>query len=63
MKDTAKQTQHKVMCMGNITLREEYRLRMFDNTVPRKKFGPKELNVTGKWRRLHNEELNDLHSS
>jgi hypothetical protein len=36
---------------------------MFENTVPRRIFGPKRDEVTGDWRKLHNEELNDLHSS
>jgi len=41
-------------------LREEYRLRVFENRVLRKIFGPKKGEVTGEWRRLHNEELYDL---
>jgi hypothetical protein len=41
-------------------LREEYRLRVFENRVWRRIFGPK---VTREWRKLHNEELNDLYSS
>jgi hypothetical protein len=45
------------------TLREEHRLRMFENRVLRRIFGPKRDGVTGEWRRLHNEELNDLYSS
>jgi hypothetical protein len=44
-------------------LREDPRLRVFENTVLRKIFGPKRDEVTGQWRRLHNEELNDLYSS
>jgi len=40
-------------------LREEHRLREFKNRVLRRIFGPKKNDVTGKWRRLHNEELND----
>jgi hypothetical protein len=44
-------------------LREEHRLRVFENRVLRKIFGPKWGEVTGKWRRLHNEELYDLYSS
>ena len=35
---------------------------MFENRVLRKVFGPKRDEVTGKWRKLHNEELNDLYS-
>jgi hypothetical protein len=41
-------------------LREERRLRVFENRVVRRIFGPKRDEVTGEWRRLHNEELNDL---
>jgi hypothetical protein len=44
-------------------LREEHRLRVFENRVLRKIFGPKRDGVTGEWRRLHKEELNDLYSS
>jgi hypothetical protein len=44
-------------------LREEQRLRVFENRVLRRIFGPKRDEVTGDWRRLHNEELNDLYSS
>jgi hypothetical protein len=44
-------------------LREEHRLRVFENRVLRGIFGPKRDEVTGEWRRLHNEELNDLFSS
>jgi hypothetical protein len=47
----------------SLTLREEHRLRVFENTVLREIFGPKRDEVTGEWRRLHNEELNDLYSS
>jgi hypothetical protein len=47
----------------SLTLREEQRLRMFDNRAQRRIFGPKGDEVTGEWRRLHNEELNDLYSS
>jgi hypothetical protein len=35
---------------------------MFENRVLRKQFGPKRDEVTGEWRKLHNEELNDLYS-
>jgi len=44
-------------------LREERKLRAFGNTVLRRIFGPRRDKVTGEWRRLHNEELNDLYSS
>jgi hypothetical protein len=45
-----------------LTLREECRLRVFENRVLRRVFGSKRDEVTGKWRKLHNEELNDLYS-
>jgi hypothetical protein len=41
-------------------LREERRLRVFENRVFRRVFGPKREEVTGEWRKLHNEELSDL---
>jgi len=44
-------------------LREERKLWMFENMVLRRIFGPRGDEVTGEWRRLHNEELNDLYSS
>jgi hypothetical protein len=44
-------------------LREEHRLRVFEKMVLRKIFGPKRDEVAGKWRRLHNAELYNLHSS
>jgi hypothetical protein len=43
-------------------LREERRLRVFENRVLRGVFRPKRDEVTGEWRKLHNEELNDLYS-
>jgi hypothetical protein len=46
-----------------LTLREESRLRVFENRVWRRVFGPKRDEVTGEWRKLHNEELNDRYSS
>jgi hypothetical protein len=47
----------------SLTLREERKLRVFENMVLRRIFGPRRDEVTGDWRRLHNEELNDLYSS
>jgi len=47
----------------SLTLREERRLRAFENWVLRRTFGPKRDEVTDEWRKLHNEELNDLCSS
>jgi hypothetical protein len=47
----------------SLTLREEHRLRMFENRVLRRIFGPKRDEVTGEWRKLHNEELHILYSS
>jgi uncharacterized membrane protein len=44
-------------------LREENRLRVFENRVLKRIFGPKRDEVTGEWRKLLNEELNDLYSS
>ena len=46
----------------SLTLREERRLWVFENRVLRRVFGPKRDEVTGEWRKLHNEELNDLYS-
>jgi len=45
----------------SLTLREEHRLRVFQNRVLRRIFGPKRDEVTEEWRKLHNEELNDLY--
>jgi len=47
----------------SLILREECRLRVFENRVLRRIFGPKKDEVTGEWRKLHNEELNDLYCS
>jgi len=44
-------------------LREERKLRVFENMVLRRIFGPRRNEVTGEWRRLHNEERNYLYSS
>jgi hypothetical protein len=46
-----------------LTLREEHRLRVFENRVLRRIFGLKRDEVTGWWRKLHNEELHNLYSS
>jgi hypothetical protein len=46
----------------SLTLREEHRLRVFENRVLKRIFGPKRDEVTGGWRRLHNEELHGLYS-
>jgi len=47
----------------SLTLREERRLRVLENRVLRRIFGPKRDEVTGEWRKLHNEELKNLYSS
>ena len=47
----------------SLILREERKLRVFENMVLRRIFGPRSDEVTGEWRRLHNEELSDLNSS
>jgi hypothetical protein len=44
----------------SLTLRDEHRLRVFENRVLRRIFGPKRDEVTGEWRKLHNEELHDF---
>ena len=49
--------------LGRLTLREERRLRVFENRVLRGIFGPQMDKVTGEWRKLHNEELNDVYCS
>jgi hypothetical protein len=46
-----------------VTLREEHKLRMFENRVLRRIFEPKRDEVMGGWRKLHNEKLHDLYSS
>jgi hypothetical protein len=45
-----------------MTLREERRLKAFENRVLRRVFGPKRDEVTREWRKLHNEELSDLYA-
>ena len=47
----------------SLILREEHRLSVFDNRLLRRILGPKRVKVTGEWRKLHNEELNDLYCS
>jgi hypothetical protein len=47
----------------SLTLREERRLRVFENRELRRIFGPKRDEVTGEWRKLRNEELNDPYCS
>jgi hypothetical protein len=47
----------------SLTLREEHRLRVFENRVLRRIFVPKRDEVTGEWRKMHNEELHNLYSS
>jgi hypothetical protein len=47
---------------SSLTLKEECRLRVFQNRVLRRIFGPKMDKVVGEWRKLHNEELNGLYS-
>jgi hypothetical protein len=44
-------------------LRDEHRLRVFENSVLRRIFGPKRDEVMGEWRKLHDEELRELYSS
>jgi hypothetical protein len=47
----------------SLRLREEHRLRVCENRVLRRIFGPKRDEVTSEWRKLHNKELHDLYSS
>jgi hypothetical protein len=47
----------------SLTLREEHRLRVFENRVLRIIFGPKRDEVAGEWRKVHSEELHKLYSS
>jgi hypothetical protein len=49
--------------LWSLTLWEEHRLRVFENRVLRRIFGPKGDGVVGGWRKLHNEELHNLHCS
>jgi hypothetical protein len=47
----------------SLTVREEHKLKVFENRVLRSIFGPKRDGVTGGWRKLHNEELHNVYSS
>jgi hypothetical protein len=47
----------------SLTAREEHKLRMFENSVLRRIFGPKRDEMMGGWRKLHNEKLHNLYSS
>ena len=47
----------------SVALREELRLRVFENRVLRCTFGPKRSKIKGEWRKEHNSELNDLYCS
>ena len=47
----------------SLILQEERKLRVFESRVLRRIFGPRKDEVTGEWRRLHNEQLNDLYCS
>jgi hypothetical protein len=47
----------------SLTLREEHRLRVFENRVQKRKFGPKRDEETGEWRKLHSGELHNLYIS
>jgi hypothetical protein len=49
--------------MLSIFNKEEHRLRVFENRVLRRIFGPKRDEVTGEWRKLHNDEFHNLYSS
>jgi len=52
-----------VQCTWSFVFREELSLRVFENRVLRRIFGPKRDEVTGEWRKLHNEEINELYCS
>jgi hypothetical protein len=54
---------HRTVAPWSHTVREEHRLRVFENRVLRRILGPKRDEVTGEWRKLHTEELRDLYSS
>jgi hypothetical protein len=61
MKQTMNKEQLDVLY--SLTLKEEHRLRVFENRGLRRIFGPKREDVTGEWRKLHSEELHNLYSS
>jgi hypothetical protein len=46
-----------------VTVREEHKLRVFENRVLRRIFGPRRAGVTGGWRKLYNEQLHNLYPS
>ena len=48
---------------GSLTLKEEHKLMVYENWLLRRRFGPEMGEVTGEYRRLHNEKLYDLHCS
>jgi hypothetical protein len=60
---TIKITTFVLFTNWSLTLREERRLKVYENGVLRRIFGPKSDEVTGEWRKLHNEELNDMYCS
>jgi hypothetical protein len=51
------------MFAATLLIKEEHRLRVFENRVLRRIFGPKRDEVTGEWRKLHSGDLHDLYSS
>jgi hypothetical protein len=60
---STKCSEFRLFAVMYLDLREERKLRVFENMVLRRIFGLRRDEVTGEWRRLHNEELNDLYSS
>jgi hypothetical protein len=60
-KFVSKETTRECLNICIILHFEESRLRVFENRVLRRVFGPNRDEVTGEWRKLHNEELNDLY--
>ena len=47
----------------SLTLRQEHKLRVFENMALRRIFGPKRVEVLGEWRKVHDDEFNDLYYS